>query len=41
MIAILHYLSPEERGGMGFYRHISTGFETVGASRHGPNLESL
>ncbi|PKP93709.1 MAG: hypothetical protein CVT76_08890, partial [Alphaproteobacteria bacterium HGW-Alphaproteobacteria-15] len=41
MIAILHYLSPQDRGGTGFYRHISTGFETVDATRHGPYLEAL
>ncbi len=41
MIAILHYLSPEDRGGTGFYRHISTGFETVDATRHRPYLEAL
>ncbi len=41
MIAILHYLSPEDRGGTGFYRHISTGFETVDAARHRPYLEAL
>jgi hypothetical protein len=41
MIAVLHYLSPGDRGGTGFYRHISTGFETVDATRHRPYLDAL
>lgn len=41
MIAILHHLSPEDRGGTGFYRHRSTGFETVDATRHAHYLEAL
>jgi hypothetical protein len=33
-IAIIHYLSHEAYGGTAFYRHRSTGFETVDAARH-------
>jgi hypothetical protein len=40
MIAILHYLS-EGPGGTAFYRHRSTGFETVDAARHPRYLEAL
>lgn len=32
-IAILHYLCPAEAGGTAFYRHRSTGFETVSSDR--------
>lgn len=32
-LALLHYLSRDERGGTAFYRHRTTGFETVSASR--------
>jgi Family of unknown function (DUF6445) len=32
-LALLHYLSPEMPGGTAFYRHRSTGFETVSAER--------
>lgn len=32
-IALIHYLSPEGGDGTGFFRHRSTGFETVGQSR--------
>ena len=32
-IAVLHYLCGPEAGGTGFYRHRSTGFETVSPSR--------
>lgn len=41
MIAVIHYLSPEDRGGTAFYRHRSTGFETVDAARHRPYLDAL
>lgn len=32
-IALVHYLSPEHRDGTAFYRHRSTGLETVDAAR--------
>ncbi len=32
-LAILHYLCPQEAGGTAFYRHISSGFETVSEAR--------
>jgi hypothetical protein len=32
-LALLHFLGREERGGTAFYRHRSTGFETVTAAR--------
>uniref|UniRef100_B0T6X9 Uncharacterized protein n=1 Tax=Caulobacter sp. (strain K31) TaxID=366602 RepID=B0T6X9_CAUSK len=41
MIAVLHYLTPRDLGGTSFYRHRSTGFETVGASRHQHYLQTL
>lgn len=41
MIAILHYLSHEAYGGTAFYRHRSTGFETVDAARHRTYLDML
>ena len=41
MIAILHYLSRGDHGGTAFYRHRSTGFETVDAVRHPRYLEAL
>jgi hypothetical protein len=33
-IALLHFLCREEQGGTAFYRHRSTGYETVDAARH-------
>ena len=33
-IALLHYLNGQEQGGTAFYRHRSTGFETITAERH-------
>lgn len=33
-IALLHYLNGSEQGGTAFYRHRSTGFETISADRH-------
>lgn len=33
-IALLHYLDGQERGGTAFYRHRSTGYETISADRH-------
>ncbi|MDB5455949.1 MAG: hypothetical protein JWP92_1534 [Caulobacter sp.] len=41
MIAVLHYLTREDRGGTSFYRHRSTGFETIDQSRHHPYLQAL
>jgi len=41
MIAILHYLSHAPHGGTAFYRHRSTGFETVDAVRHRTYLDAL
>jgi len=33
-VALLHYLNGQEQGGTAFYRHRSTGFETITAERH-------
>ena len=33
-IALLHYLNGQAQGGTAFYRHRSTGFETISAERH-------
>jgi hypothetical protein len=33
-IALLHYLNGQDRGGTAFYRHRSTGYETISAERH-------
>jgi hypothetical protein len=41
MIAILHYLSDEDFGGTAFYRHRSTGYETVDAARHPRYIAAL
>lgn len=41
MVAIIHYLSEKDRGGTGFYRHRSTGFETVTEVRHRLYLDAL
>jgi hypothetical protein len=40
-IAVLHYLTHDDQGGTSFYRHRSTGFETVDASRHRLYLDVL
>jgi Family of unknown function (DUF6445) len=40
-IAIVHYLSHRDFGGTRFFRHRSTGFETVGAARHRAYLDAL
>ena len=32
-LALLHYLSPDPRGGTAFYRHRASGFESVDAAR--------
>lgn len=41
MVAIVHYLCRENFGGTAFYRHRSTGFETVDASRDQDYLNAL
>jgi len=41
MIAILHYLTHDDHGGTSFYRHRTTGFETVDAARHRRYLDAL
>lgn len=41
MIAIVHYLSRDDQGGTSFYRHRSTGFETVDADRQRRYLDAL
>ncbi|MFJ6024607.1 DUF6445 family protein [Brevundimonas sp. NPDC092305] len=41
MLAIIHYLSPDDQGGTAFYRHRSTGFETIAASDHHTYLDTL
>ncbi len=33
-VALLHYLGGPEQGGTAFYRHRSTGYETITADRH-------
>ena len=33
-IALLHYLNGQEQGGTAFYRHRSTGYETISSERH-------
>ncbi len=40
-IALVHYLSPEDRDGTAFFRHRSTGFETVDQSRSSIYLGQL
>lgn len=40
-LAILHYLSRGDYGGTAFYRHRSTGFETIDAARHPHYMEML
>ncbi|MFA5963010.1 MAG: DUF6445 family protein [Sphingomonas sp.] len=40
-LALLHYLSTDARGGTAFYRHRSTGFESVDAARLGPYRTAL
>ncbi|MCI4645759.1 MAG: DUF6445 family protein [Hyphomonadaceae bacterium] len=36
ILALLHYLCDETGGGTAFYRHRSTGFETISETRHRP-----
>lgn len=33
-VALLHYLNGSDQGGTAFYRHRSTGYETISADRH-------
>ena len=40
-IAVLHYLCGPEDGGTAFYRHRSTGFETVSTARYGDYTDTL
>ena len=40
-LALLHYLSPDERSGTAFYRHRSTGFESIDATRLDPYRAAL
>jgi len=40
-LALLHYLSPDPRGGTAFYRHRATGFESVDAARLGAYRTAL
>lgn len=40
-IALIHYLSPEGGDGTAFYRHRSTGFETIDSARAPPYFERL
>ena len=40
-LALLHYLARDERSGTAFFRHRSTGFETIDAARLAPYREAL
>ncbi len=40
-IALVHYLNPEDRDGTAFFRHRSTGFETVDQARSATYLGQL
>jgi hypothetical protein len=40
-LALLHYLSPDERSGTAFYRHRTTGFEAIDAARIAPYRAAL
>jgi hypothetical protein len=40
-LAVLHYLCPSEMGGTSFYRHRSTGYESITAERREPYLAKL
>jgi len=33
MLALVHYLAPDQGGGTGFFRHDATGFETISPAR--------
>lgn len=41
MIAMLHFLTREDFGGTSFYRHRTTGFETIDRQRHRTYLDAL
>lgn len=40
-IAVLHYLCTPDKGGTSFYRHRSTGYETITEQRRDPYLKQL
>ncbi len=40
-IALVHYLSPQDRDGTAFFRHRSTGFETIDQARSAIYLDQL
>lgn len=40
-LAIVHYLSHEDQGGTAFYRHRSTGYETITTARHADYIAAL
>ena len=40
-IAVVHYLTHDDWGGTAFYRHRSTGYETITAKRHPRYLDQL
>ena len=40
-LALLHYLSPDESSGTAFYRHRTTGFESIDAGRLAPYRTAL
>ena len=40
-LAIIHYLSPTDHGGTAFYRHRSTGYETLDFSREAAYFTNL
>ncbi len=40
-LALLHYLCPASMGGTAFYRHRSTGYETISDARHAHYKKSL
>lgn len=40
-MAIVHYLSPDDADGTAFYRHRSTGFETITAARSAAYFDAL
>ena len=40
-LALLHYLSGSETGGTAFYRHVSTGYETIKQDRLGRYTKNL
>lgn len=40
-LAVVHYLSHADWGGTAFYRHRTTGYETIGPARHRRYLDAL